>query len=280
MDWIQGDRFMEIADFTYAPTQRHADDYCKLQNTFDFSIFSKLKPVNVIYTHTFYVKQLFRELTILQEVVVSPVSFIVITHNSDLNVDDSFEIPDNVIKWFAQNVITKNPKVHPIPIGIENDRWGSKEQKKLKMTYILSTKKHIENWVYINHNEKTNPQTRAGIYKLFEDKKWATVVKGKNGVDFGAYLYDLYHHLFTICPEGNGIDTHRIWECLYIGSFPVVKRSRNTSAFEGLFPIIFVDSWEEVTLSFLSDNFPRLVKEREHKEALEFAYWKDKIIQS
>jgi len=29
-----------------------------------------------------------------------------------------------------------------------------------------------------------------------------------------------------ICPRGNGIDTHRFWECLYRGVVPIVKDSQ------------------------------------------------------
>jgi predicted proteasome-type protease len=34
MNWIQGDKFMNIADLRYAPTHRSDDDYCGLVNTF------------------------------------------------------------------------------------------------------------------------------------------------------------------------------------------------------------------------------------------------------
>ena len=53
-----------------------------------------------------------------------------------------------------------------------------------------------------------------------------------------------------MCPWGNGIDTHRIWETLYSGSIPVVKRHPTFSMLEGL-PIYFYDKLDDITISNL-----------------------------
>jgi hypothetical protein len=94
-DVIQGQKFKDIADFVYAPPVKLEGDYDNLVNTFDTAL---LEDVNIVYTHTMYVKQLFK---IVEEL---PQRFVVITHNSDVNIDNSFSVPSNVIKWFSQNV--------------------------------------------------------------------------------------------------------------------------------------------------------------------------------
>jgi hypothetical protein len=52
--------------------------------------------------------------------------------------------------------------------------------------------------------------------------------------------------LFVPCPAGNGLDTHRIWESLYLGAIPLVLRE---DAFCGVeqWPILVIDDWEDVT---------------------------------
>jgi len=42
--------------------------------------------------------------------------FIVVTHNCDINID--FSPPDNVFKWFSQNVNIIHEKIESIPIRI------------------------------------------------------------------------------------------------------------------------------------------------------------------
>jgi hypothetical protein len=94
-DFITGEKFYSCADMIYSPDIKpEFDDYNIQVNTFDKE---KLKDLNTIYTHTLYVKYLFDEIKDL------PNKFIIITHNSDINIDYSFHIPNNVIKWYAQN---------------------------------------------------------------------------------------------------------------------------------------------------------------------------------
>ena len=60
------------------------------------------------------------------------------------------------------------------------------------------------------------------------------------------YHDSLKNYRFVLCPWGNGIDTHRIWETLYSGNIPVTKQHHTFSTSQEL-PIIFVDSYEEIT---------------------------------
>ena len=124
MDFIQGERFIEIADFTYAPELRSRDDYMKLPNTY---YWKTVKPVNIIYTHSMYVKQLF------EEIVGHLEKFVVITHNGDNNIDGTYVVPGNVIHWFAQNVIIDHPRIEALPIGLENNMWFRALRKRDRM---------------------------------------------------------------------------------------------------------------------------------------------------
>ena len=52
--------------------------------------------------------------------------------------------------------------------------------------------------------------------------------------------------MFTVSPEGFGMDCHRTWETLMLGAVPIVKRGPLSRLFEHL-PVIQVDDWAEVT---------------------------------
>ena len=47
---------------------------------------------------------------------------------------------------------------------------------------------------------------------------------------FAEYLKDLRASYLCLSPAGDGIDTHRTWESLYLGTVPVVTRSVLTEA--------------------------------------------------
>lgn len=239
-DYIKGERFIELADnkkICYCPT--HEVPY------------------------------------FLQHTPKEP--FILITHNSDHNIHSGYKIPHNLIHWFAQNVDRVDARIESIPIGLENDKWFKAEHKKEKMIIKLTQPREFKNFVYINHNIATNPKERAKPYVLFKDKPWCTIEKGANGSGFDGYLNNLYSHPFVICPEGNGIDTVRTWECLYMGTIPIEKRNINNQFYTDL-PILFVDDWEEVTESVLQDEYERIIHTEWNLEKLNFSYWKNKIL--
>ena len=81
--------------------------------------------------------------------------------------------------------------------------------------------------------------------------------------------------MFVISPPGNGIDCHRIWECLYLGAIPVVKNNIAFSQFSHL-PILWIDSWEEVTIPFLESKISHITNKV--IQELDIKYWYNKII--
>lgn len=268
IDWIQGEKFIKLADFIYSPKYKLPDDYDRLYNT--FNLFN-LKNINIVYTHTFYVKQLFQIIAELDK------KFIIITHNSVINIDKSFIITENVIKWYSKNVNVNNFKIESIPLGLENNRWFIQIHKKEKMIELLNQSKKIKNLVYMNHNIKTNPDKRKELYQIFKRKSWVTIDHGSNGYKFDKYIDNVYNHKFVICPEGNGMDTVRTWECLYMETIPIEKRNINNQFYTDL-PICFVDDWKEITEDFLENEYIRIKQFIWNMKKLSFEYWKNKIL--
>jgi hypothetical protein len=218
---------------------------------------------DIIYTHTFFADYLFKHVT-------KP--FTLITHNADTPAD--IEPPDNVRMWYSTNVAIKHERIRSIPIGIENDFWL--KDKAVKMARKHQEKKTFKRLIYINHNVQTNADKRQKPYDVLSGQEWATVEKGANGYGFDSYLDNVYNHPFVVCPEGNGIDTHRVWECLYIKTIPVCIRNINNQFYTDL-PILFIDDWEELTEMFLFESFKAMVKKTWNLDKLKFKYWADAI---
>lgn len=268
MNFITGEKFKTLADYIYTPAVKYQDDFNDFGNTLDLP---KLKDGDIIYTHTMFVKQLFEVIKNIDK------KLIVISHNCDTGVDSSFIVPDNVIKWYTQNVNVVNPKIESLPIGLENNRWFPDRQKKKKIIAKLNETRNYRNLVYMNHNIGTNPTVRGRLYELYEGESWVTAERGSNSQGrFDEYLDNIYNHKFVMSPQGNGLDTHRTWECLYVGSIPIEKRNLNNRFYTDL-PICFVDSWEDLTPEFLESEFVR-IKSGTWNIKLNFEYWKNKII--
>jgi hypothetical protein len=263
---ITGNKFKSLANYTFAPPIKRGDDYYNLPNTYDPE---KIKDGDIIYTDTGYVDEFFKVLREDHEIIL-------ITHNGDTNIN--YVPPYNIIKWYTTNVNVIHPRIESIPIGLENDLWFPEVRKKEKMIAKLSEPRNYRNLVYMNHSIATNPTVRDRLYQLYEGESWVTSEKGSNRPNlFDSYLDNIYNHKFMICPEGNGIDTHRIWETLYMGSIPIEKRNLNNRFYSDL-PICFVENWEDITEEFLNDWHKNktfiwpLVEEK-----LNFEYWKNKI---
>jgi len=63
----------------------------------------------------------------------------------------------------------------------------------------------------------------------------------------------LSEYKFCICPEGNGVDTHRLWEALYLKTVPIVIKSNFTNILKNSnIPLVIVDSWDNLNIEELN----------------------------
>ncbi len=181
--------------------------------------------------------------------------FILITHNSDILITQE---PQNehilqhpmVVHWFAVNVNYQHPKLHPLPIGIANQQW--EHGNLANFTPIFSTLPFLKKeGIYMNFTVNTARLQREKCKKICESK----------GIVFQEqlapkdYLVSLSQHKYCICPEGNGTDTHRLWECLYLKTVPILLNTTFSRILCERFkiPVIMLDSWDSLKIEELPD---------------------------
>lgn len=271
MEFIQGEKFYALADFVYTGEKaEHGEtDWNYQRPTFDIK---KLKDTNIVYFHTMY-KDSF--LNLIKDL---PNKFILISSNSDVNINSVDNLPSNVIKWYSQNVNVIDDRLECLPVGLENSRWYPEFRKIEKTRSKMSEKKNERNLLYINHNINNNAKERREPYILFQGKKWATIEYKQNGIDFDNYIDNVYNHKFVLTPEGNGTDTHRRWECFYLNTIPVEKRNNNNKYLEDL-PICFVNKWSDITEEFLLKEYDRIKGQTWNMEKIDMDYWRKRIRQ-
>jgi len=208
------------------------------------------KPIIFCYTHLLKdINKLIEKLNFLDN------EFILMFHNSDYNFEQEhlklFELK-KLKKIFTQNMNVSNNNVIPLPIGIANSKWHHGNLSVWKETFNLNIKK-INN-IYFSFSINTNKKVRGECYNSIINKKIPFLKSRK----YYKYLRILASHKYSICPEGNGIDTHRFWESLYLKVIPICKRNVLVEYFSRFFPIIILDKWDDLNVQFLINEYEKL----------------------
>lgn len=211
--------------------------------------------------------------------------FSIITHHGDLPVTKKLFnfvlLNTNLKKWYGQNVEYDHPKITSIPIGLENDCHYRSVGKRNKIYQAskYSFKVKPTKMAYMNFSFWTRRDERIDVRNTLKNYDFVTddcvdMVVQEN---YSNWIENVLDHQYVICPRGNGVDTHRLWETLYLGRIPIVKKEINTRFYEDL-PILFVDSWSDITESLLKNNLENLSSCNNYNlERLKFSYWKNKI---
>lgn len=183
--------------------------------------------------------------------------------------------------WFTVNKQTNYKNVFSLPLGITNNTneshlhhiYGNVDC----MIQVMNETIEKTNLVYMNFNINTYQIERENVWNLFHDKPWTTIGSIENTMEGRIkFLREIKSNYFVLCPRGNGLDTHRLWETLYMGSIPIVKRDIGNKEFEDL-PICFIDRWEEITPEFLEKEKERIQNNSWNMDCLKISYWINKI---
>lgn len=207
-----------------------------------------------------------------------------ITGHSDHGITESLydRFAYQTVEWYTVNKECKNPHLHAIPLGITNNCDDTPVHRVLGntdiMLEVMAEPRSIKNTVYMNISIPTYPAERQRVVDLFKNKPWVTneeailTLEGRR-----RFLQQMRSHDFVLCPRGNGVDTHRLWETLYMGSIPIVRRHVAMEDFYDL-PVCWIDDWTEVTESFLTSECKRITEASWNLEKLTFGYWAKQIV--
>jgi hypothetical protein len=185
--------------------------------------------------------------------ILSDMDFILFTGHEDTPIDEFIfnKIPKNVISILAVNAESFGGKVIPLPYGIQRKLTPSDNRIDI-IKNILNVDVNPTNLLYVNHSVNTNQNKRLGINEIFIGDDWVTVDQSR--VDYKTFLLKIKDHKFMICPIGNAIDCHRNWEVLYMKRVPVMEKNEYLEYLFRDFPVLFVDSYKNITKDLLIKN--------------------------
>ncbi len=263
--FVSGDTYRAYADVLYDETKT-----CKAEDIKEGNIvFVSAWILNDFYTHV---------LTRVTE------KFILITHQSDVNITDSKEYKtiannSNVIHWFAQNCTLEHNKVTPLPIGLE-DTWRHNAGYVKDFASLIKKKVCKKSpKIVVAFTMGTNADARFECYRALWRKPITNEFPGS--LTCRQYRKRLQRYMFVASPEGNGLDCHRTWESIYLGVVPIVKRNYMTEYFASLgLPIWIIDSWDEVANCSEEELIKKygFIMKNSNLEATSFDFWKNNIL--
>jgi hypothetical protein len=245
-DIISGDRVLSLCDFVITTRQiydfhKNIEKYAKdviivkdtrqvnmaLMNNYFVDFCKKTKKTIVklfIYTHMLddFMMYIFPHLD-------TSIEYVLYFHNSDHAVTDNHKdvlLSKHVKKVFAQNIDTtiNTEKISLLPIGIANSMWKHGDILELYKVMSETYTNKKSGCIYVNINPNTYSYRQNVLDKI---KQYGNMTLS-SGKPYNEYLRELSSYRFCLCLRGNGIDTHRFWESLYLGVIPVVLNNKTT----------------------------------------------------
>ncbi len=174
----------------------------------------------------------------------------IIVGDSDTSLDSSqISLLSQFFKrgWIVNLRIPHEDNIFPLPLGLESQRFRSAGQ--------LRDFQELPNWnvdqrgigILIAWNDATNTHKRSLARSVIRESQHAIEIPKRVNA---RYLHRLMRKTLLIpCPAGNGFDTHRFWESLYLGALPVIVKEDYIPAYRN-WPHVAFEDWSE--LQFLT----------------------------
>jgi hypothetical protein len=249
--------------------------YAKLSSNNTYEIYSNSNQVlykkklleiqenDIIFCNTYLIESLFKELNKIKNLT----NIKIITSQTDHLITKKLfnKKPTCVSDWFSINVGYSDHSLHPIPLGLSNNY--SEKNLHQNLYFNLKPNYNKRKSIYTNFQVNTNYLHRRGLQKLTTNRN---LFKNSDAnLSLSEYLQNLNDYKFTICPWGNGIDTHRLWETLYAGSIPIVKNHMTYKTLDDLNAIL-LDSYSDISEDILDEHN---TSKKFEVEKLTISYW-------
>ena len=153
---------------------------------------------------------------------------------------------DKLVHWFTTNPPVNHPKISPLPIGFEEaDRAGGNPQLLQQLHQnqtIFQSKK--DRFLLPRHDTGTNQGRARLIAKL---KTHPDVDYFDQKLAFADYVRLLDQYRYVLCLPGSGLDTHRNYETMLVGSIPIMITNPLQHMYrKWQIPGVFLKSWDDL----------------------------------
>lgn len=199
-------------------------------------------------------------------------NIILVTHQSDKKITKKlFKLkPSLISKWFSTNVCYNHEDLVPIPIGINNSYYKMHPNSSDIARVNHKTGNEKINKVYANFNINTKQFHRFHTFKIALNSDSFVTQEAKLRKE--DYLDELSKYKYVLCPWGNGYDTHRFWESIYLGSVPIIKYNKFYKHITNI-PSVVVNSFKNLDIENIKVNLNKIDIDK-----ISFSYWSELIM--
>jgi hypothetical protein len=147
-----------------------------------------------------------------------------------------------------QHTAFEHPTILSLPIGIHNpqaiiEQFGNSDGVKTQDLLINNNA-----WLG-GDREKINNRVSANF---------GGRLRNTYGLPLSEFYQSIIRSRFVLCPSGMGLDTHRLWETLILGSIPIVERCAGWQRVLDDLPAVWVTRFIEVTPEFLARAYQEI----------------------
>lgn len=220
--------------------------------------------------------------------------FVLVTGDSDLAVNGStiqnietLLSNSNLKKWFAQNLNFQDPKIEPMPIGLDfHSAWQN--PRHYSGRHILPAHQEGEIRGICRTARRFSERDPLVVCDWIGHSAYGDREEARRGIPEDARFvptrrlprHELWQeyvkYAFVASPSGVGMDCHRTWEAIAFGCVPIIKKSALTPLFEGM-PVLVVERWDVLTAEYLKQQQQKLAAQSFDYSKIFLTYWRGRI---
>lgn len=178
-------------------------------------------------------------------------------------------IPSNIKRIYTKSVAVQEDIFRAVPNGLSIeftnilvDHFNRLKNKTKENKNIVL----LPDWADFTNSD------RPYLKNKFKDINWVTFGTGWKT----DCLDEIFCHRFCLSPIGNCENPYRLWECLYAGTIPIIKKSKALAHFDDL-PILQVNSWDDISKEFLQEKYEEIHSKKYPMYKLKMSYWLDQM---
>lgn len=171
---------------------------------------------------------------------------VLVCHNGDLPFED-LDICNHIFikKVYAQNLNILHNKAVLLPIGLRNKMFNQKSIEKINLLNQEPVEFKRKLFTCMDFN---TCELRKALKVFLENNNFEIT---PNNLDYRKYLNEINKSEFVLAPAGNGFDTHRFFETVYLKSIPIcIVNDSNKHFYQNLknlgYFFIPINSFEEL----------------------------------
>ena len=255
--FLSGDSFGALSDYVaYPPRFRNVTQS-----------YRDLKEARVIFCPSDKLEQFFAD---FQSSITAK---IIIAGNSDHEFHHQpTNIPKSIKALYLQNsFVSDDSYIFTLPIGLENIKLGMNGKPRHFRYYGPVASKTPK--VLFGPFSNTHPD-RVKVETIFSSSgQWHEFLNHRLPPKIFTSVVRNFSYVASV--RGNGVDTHRLWESLYLGTVPILLKDSWSESLTKLdLPLKFIDEWTIENIEAISKNEQSEIFHPEKCPALWINYWR------